>query len=152
VHRKSIDSKLPQWLSKEYGDTISPQGKETLGYTMSNFISNPIFKGELLKHLWNNDNVESGVRTLNEEIRSLMTRTLRTLVDELSISTSFPPRLKELVVEQWDRMLEDAHTSLDEHNKLLFDAEKQQTFTINHYYEMTMKQVRAKIREYKVYL
>lgn len=146
--RKSIDSILPKWLSVHYGEQIAPLVKETLGYTMSNFLSDPIFRGELLSWLWKNDNVESAVRTLNEEIHSLMIRTFGILVDEVSTSTIHAPQLREFVVEKWEHMLEGAMTILGDHNRLTFESEKNQTFTINHYYETTLQKVRATANEY----
>ena len=48
--RLGIDEELPKWLDVDYGHVITPLVKETLGYTMSNFLSDPIFRGELRKN------------------------------------------------------------------------------------------------------
>ena len=142
--RLGIDEELPKWLDADYGHVITPLVKETLGYTMSNFLSDPIFRGELRKNLWDNDLVETAFQNLNEQIHELMKTTFERLVDDAHTR----PRLAEMAKEIWDEHLSKASSNLQKHNKLMFIAEQNQTFTINHYYEETLSKVKKLADDY----
>jgi hypothetical protein len=50
--RDEVEAKLPKWLGEKYGEKILPLVAETLGYSMSNFVSDPLFRSELHKHFF----------------------------------------------------------------------------------------------------
>ena len=151
--------KVPNWLSVQYGQDIAPLVKEALGYSMSNFVSDPIFRGELSKHLWEKGTVEKADGTdeevdgtvekaltgLNDSIHKMMTQTFNSLVDSTEIAHHWE-KLADLVKDAWNDKLQEARRELDLINERMMRCEHSQTFTINHYYEMTLKKVKEQAK------
>jgi hypothetical protein len=113
---------------------------------MSNFISDPIFRSEINKHFFNNNNVHDAVQTLNQTIHTLMQNTFAELLKTESESKTWD-KLSEVVVETWTSHLEQSLKTLREHNQLTLEAECAQMFTLNHYYEETLLKIKRQAKE-----
>ena len=91
---KTFDkNELPNFLDEAHGTGLDLVIEETLGFSMANFMSDPVFRNEIQNHFFRNDNVENACDNLIESLHLLMLTTTKKLIDG-DVRYSYP-KLKE---------------------------------------------------------
>jgi hypothetical protein len=147
---RAVQKIVPCFLSEEYGKKIDPLIHETLGYSMDNFLADPVFRGEIHAHFFNNENMSNAALELTAAIHELMERVVGVLLDRLPGDLAAWPRLKQVLSDAWIAQLALAKEKTEELIAALLEAEAAQVYTQNHYYMDTINKIKIqaqKIRE-----
>eukprot|EP00942_MAST-04A_sp_MAST-4A-sp1_P006192 g6192.t1 len=134
-----IQEDLPNFLSEEYGKLLEPDIQETLGYSMSNFMSYPIFRRKIIQHFFAG-NVQSACANLIEEIYTLMLNCMENLLVKSDAQNW--TKLKVSISESFQTYMADQKAIVENHTDILIRSEESQTYTQNHYYMDTIRQIK----------
>lgn len=137
-----IKEGLPEFLSPEYGVDLRPRVKETLGYAMDNFLSDPIFRCEIHTHFFHSGNVENAGTTMVEKTFELMVYVVKTLLEDTPECSAWG-RLQEFMDETWMRKMEEAKSGAQAHVATMLQAEAAQVWTVNPSYMATITAVKV---------
>lgn len=142
-YAESIRKELPHFLSCEYGAHLRTRLKDVKGYTLSNFMSDSLFRTEIRGMLLDRTFPES-TDGLIVSVEEYMCGVFEKIVRKSSFSSKFP-KICQAVLDEVCEVLSSACSNARKAVDSVLTAETSHVFTMNPAYANTINAVRRSV-------
>lgn len=134
---KAVRSRVPDCLGEEFQDNLRGAMKESMGYSLPNFMNELIFRDQVARIFFAN-NIDENSELLIDNTTELMNNVFRTLIDQKRSLQQFP-KLAQAMVEEFSHNMQLAQNRVRGLVCGIIEAEKVQVFTQNPSYMKTIR-------------